>query len=83
MRKKGEIEEWLKKIFFGGRKSEYIVFVKFREAGESVLKPIPGELITDVRRGFIFVGEDQIPFHRVVEIRLKNGLLVYKRSEKT
>ncbi|MEM0378367.1 MAG: RNA repair domain-containing protein [Thermosphaera sp.] len=82
VRKKGEIEEWLKKIFFGGRRSEYIVFIKFREGDESVLKPIPGELITDVRKGYIFVGEDQIPFHRVVEIRLKNGVLVYKRGEK-
>ena len=46
------------------------------------MKPLPGELITDVRRGYIFIGEDQVPFHRVVEIRLKNGKLVYRRGEK-
>lgn len=81
-RRKGEIEEWLKKIFFGGRKNDYVVYVKYRDEGVDVLKPLPGEFITDVRRGYIFIGEDQVPFHRVVEIRLKNGRLVYRRGEK-
>ncbi|ADG91341.1 DUF504 domain-containing protein [Thermosphaera aggregans] len=81
-RRKGEIEEWLKKIFFGGRKNDYVVYVKYRYEGVDVLKPLPGEFITDVRRGYIFIGEDQVPFHRVVEIRLKNGKLVYRRGEK-
>jgi uncharacterized protein (UPF0248 family) len=81
-RRKGEIEEWLKKIFFGGRKDDYVVYVKYRDEGVDVLKPLPGEFITDVRRGYIFIGEDQVPFHRVVEIRLKNGKLVYRRREK-
>ncbi len=81
-RRKGEIEEWLKKIFFGGRKNDYVVYVKHRYEGVDVLKPLPGEFITDVRRGYIFIGEDQVPFHRVVEIRLKNGRVVYRRGEK-
>ena len=82
-RRKGEIEEWLKKIFFGGRKNDYVVYVKHRYEGVDFLKPLPGEFITDVRRGYIFIGGDQVPFHRVVEIRLKNGRLVYRRGEKT
>ncbi|WP_448579127.1 DUF504 domain-containing protein [Thermosphaera sp.] len=80
-KRKGEIEEWLKRIFFGGCKNEYVVYIKYRDEGADVLKPVPGEFITDVRRGYIFIGEDQIPFHRVVEIRLKNGKLVYRRTE--
>jgi len=80
-RKRGEIEEWLKKIFFTGKSSEYFVYVKYRVDNEETLKPIPGEIIIDVRGGYIFTKNgDQIPFHRVVEIRSKKGELVYKRG---
>ncbi|MGC8982799.1 MAG: RNA repair domain-containing protein [Desulfurococcaceae archaeon] len=79
-KKRGEVEEHLKKVFFGGRKEDYIVFVRYRLDGEEQLRPIPGELITDVRGGYIHVGEDRIPFHRVAEIRTKKGELVYKRG---
>lgn len=78
-RKRGEVEEWLKRVFFGGKKEDYVVLVKFRLDGEELLRSIPGELIRDVRGGCIYVGEDCIPFHRVVEIRTKKGEVVYKR----
>lgn len=79
-KRRGEIEEWLKRIFFGGRKEDYVVLVKYRIDGEEHLQPLPGELISDVRGGYIYIGNDCIPFHRVVEIRTKKGEILYKRQ---
>ncbi|MEM4481448.1 MAG: RNA repair domain-containing protein [Desulfurococcaceae archaeon] len=79
-RRKGAIEEWLKKVFFSGHKEQYIVFVKHRSDGEETLKPIPGDLIEDVRGGCIFIGDEVIPYHRVVEIRTKKGAVIYRRG---
>ncbi len=78
-RKRGEIEEWLRKVVFSGNKEEYIVFIKHRNDKGVVLRPIPGRFIDDLRRGYLYVGEEMIPFHRVVEIRRKNGTIVYRR----
>ncbi len=78
-RKRGEIEEWLRKVVFSGDKEEYIVFIKHRTDEGVVLRPIPGRFIDDLRRGYLYVGEEMIPFHRVVEIRRKNGSIVYRR----
>lgn len=79
-KKRGEIENWLRRIFFTGRSSEYTIFVRHRENGEENVKPIPGDIIIDIRGGYIFTrAGDQIPFHRVVEIRDKKGEIVYKR----
>jgi uncharacterized protein (UPF0248 family) len=80
-KKRGEVEEWLKRLFFTGCLKNYFIFVKFRVDGEETLKPIPGELVLDVRRGYIHTASgEQIPFHRVVEIRDKKGVVVYKRG---
>ncbi len=78
-RKRGEIEEWLRKVVFSGEKEEYIVFIKHRTDEGVVLRPIPGRFIDDLRRGYLYVGEEMIPFHRVVEIRRKDGTIVYSR----
>jgi len=78
-RKRGEIEEWLRKVVFSGEKGEYIVFIKHRTDKGVVLRPIPGRLIDDLRRGYLYVGEEMIPFHRVIEIRRKDGTIVYSR----
>jgi len=80
-RKRGEIEEWLRKIVFGGFKDDYVIFIKHRENSEEILRPIPGSLVDDVRGGFIVVKRELIPLHRVEEIRRKNGVVVYKRRE--
>ncbi len=78
-RKRGEIEEWLRKVVFSGEKEEYIVFIKHRTNEGVVLRPIPGRFIDDLRRGYLYVGEEMIPFHRVIEIRRKDGTIVYSR----
>ncbi len=78
-RRRGEIEEWLRKVVFSGEKNEYIVFIKHRTDEGVILRPIPGRFIDDLRRGYLYVGEEMIPFHRVVEIRRKDGTIVYSR----
>jgi len=78
-RKRGEIENWLRRIVFGGKKSEYVIYVRFRVDGEEVLRPIPGELIDDLRGGYMYVKDDIIPIHRVAEIRDRNNRLLYRR----
>jgi uncharacterized protein (UPF0248 family) len=78
-KKRGEIVEWLRKIVFGGTKDDYVVFIRHRENGEEVLKPIPGALLEDIRGSYMVVGGEVIPLHRVEEIRRKNGIVVYKR----
>ncbi len=81
-RKRGEIEEWVRRVFFGGDRDRYIIFVRYREEGEENLVPIPASIISDVRRGYIIIGDTMIPFHRVVEIRDSDGRLLYRRSKK-
>jgi len=81
-RRRGEVEEWLKRVFFGGKRSEYIVYIRFRTNTGEEYRPLPGDFIDDVRRGYIIVGEDKIPFHRVVEIRDKSGKILYTRLKK-
>lgn len=80
-RKRGEIEYWLKRIFFTGESREYVIFIKHRENGTEEMRPIPGLLLGDIRGGYMYLKTgEQIPFHRVVEIRDKNGRVVFKRS---
>ncbi len=79
MTRRGMIEEWLKRIRFGGDAGKYVVVIRFRgEKGEELVE-IPGEAIDDVRRGYFYVGGEPIPFHRVVEIRDKRGKILYSR----
>lgn len=78
-RKRGEIEEWLKRVVFGGRRDEYVVYIRFRTEQGEVLKPIPGGVIEDFRGGLIYTRSEVIPVHRVEEIRDKNDRVVYRR----
>jgi uncharacterized protein (UPF0248 family) len=77
----GEIEFWLRKIFFGGNREKYVVFIRHRVDNEEELRPIPARFIDDIRRGYIIVGEDMIPFHRVEEIRTIDGKIIYSRKK--
>lgn len=81
-RRRGEIEEYLKKVFFHGPRKDYIVFIKYRTSEGEIYRPIPVDLIDDIRSGYIVIGEDKIPFHRVVEIRRKDSKVIYSRIKK-
>ncbi|ADV64464.1 RNA repair domain-containing protein [Desulfurococcus mucosus] len=80
-RRRGELENWLRRIVFGGRRSDYTVYVRFRTENGEVLKPIPGSLIEDFRGGYIYTRDEVIPLHRVEEIRDSHDTLVYRRSD--
>lgn len=80
-KKRGEIEKWLRRIFFSNEKENYIVYIRFREGGIETLRPVPGKLIDDIRGDCIIVKNDIIPFHRVEEIRDNSGRVVYKRRK--
>lgn len=79
-KRRGEIEEWLRRVFFGGPREDYVVFVKHRTNGELVYRAIPANSIDDVRSGYIVVGSEKIPIHRVAFIKRRNGTTVYSRS---
>lgn len=79
MKKRGEIEFWLKKIFHREDKDRYYVVIKHRAGGVETYRAIPFSVISDIRGGYIIVGEDSIPFHRVVEIRSKDEKIIYSR----
>ncbi|MEM1675471.1 MAG: RNA repair domain-containing protein [Desulfurococcaceae archaeon] len=78
-KKRGEIENWLKKVFFHGPRNEYVVYIRFRTNSGLEYRAIPVELIDDIRDGYIVIGDDKIPYHRVVFIKKKNGSIVYSR----
>jgi uncharacterized protein (UPF0248 family) len=82
MVRRGMIEEYLKRVFLHGPRRDYIVYIKYRTSEGEEYRPIPVEFIDDIRGGYIIVGEDKIPFHRVVEIRRRDGRIVYSRLNK-
>jgi uncharacterized protein (UPF0248 family) len=81
-RRRGDIEDWLKRVFFGGDREKYVIYVRYREGGKEELIPIPASLVKDIRGGYIYVGDTMIPYHRVEEIRDRDGNLLFKRSRK-
>ena len=72
----------MKRVFFHGPREEYIVFIKFRIGNEEEYRPIPVSMIDDIRGGYIIIGDDKIPFHRVVEIRSRDAKIIYSRLKK-
>ncbi|MGC9181484.1 RNA repair domain-containing protein [Thermogladius sp. KZ2Tp1] len=80
-RRRGEIEEVLRRVFFSGHRSEYIVYVLDRTPEGEGLKAIPADSIDDVRGGYIFTRGYAIPFHRVLEVRDVKGRVIYTRKK--
>lgn len=83
MKKRGEIEFWLRRVFFGMDREKYVLVIKHRTGFEEGYRFIPFSSIKDIRRGYVYVDEDAIPFHRVVEIRNIYGEVVYSRRKTT
>ncbi len=79
-KKRGAIETWLRKIVWGGLRSDCTIYIRYRRYGVEELKPIPANSIRDLRRGYIIVGNDYIPLHRVEEI-VCSGKRVFIRRE--
>ncbi|WP_440059202.1 DUF504 domain-containing protein [Thermogladius sp. 4427co] len=80
-RKKGSIEEALKRVFYSGHRDKYVVYVLNRTPLGVGVKPIHVKDIDDIRGGYIYVKNDVIPYHRVVEIRDINGNIIFARKK--
>lgn len=81
-KKRGLVEEWLKRIKWGGCSRDYVIYIRHRRCSDNVedLRPIPGNDIADVRRGYIILKNGEyIPFHRVEEIKFRDGRVLYSR----
>ncbi len=76
--RKGSVKEVLAKIKYDPREeeSDYYIVIEHRGAYRDI-KKIPVELI-ELGRGYFFVGEAQIPYHRILRVVKKDGTVVWE-----
>ncbi|WP_297093307.1 DUF504 domain-containing protein [Thermococcus sp.] len=76
--RKGSVKEVLAKIKYDPREeeSDYYIVIEHRGAYGDI-KKIPVELI-ELGRGYFFVGEAQIPYHRILRVVKKDGTVVWE-----
>ncbi len=77
--RKGSVKEALVKIKYDPREREedYYILIEHRGAYGDV-KKIPVELI-ELGRGYFFVGEAQIPYHRILRVVMRDGKVIWKK----
>ncbi|WP_461865370.1 DUF504 domain-containing protein [Thermococcus sp.] len=80
--RKGAVKEALAKIKYDPRENEsdYYIVIKHRGAYGNI-KKIPVEII-ELGHGYFFVGEAQIPYHRILRVVRKDGKVIWKKKEK-
>ncbi|WP_457741834.1 DUF504 domain-containing protein [Thermococcus sp.] len=80
--RKGSLKEVLAKIKYDPREDEgeYYIIIEHRGAYGNE-KKIPVEMI-ELGRGYFFIGETQIPYHRVIRVVRKDGKVVWKRHSR-
>ncbi|ASJ16537.1 hypothetical protein A3L04_05330 [Thermococcus chitonophagus] len=76
--RKGTVKEVLAKIKYDPRENEedYYIVIEHRGAYGNVRK-IPVKLI-ELGHGYFFVGETQIPYHRILKVVRKDGRIVWE-----
>ncbi len=76
--RKGSVKEVLAKIKYDPREeeSDYYIVIEHRGAYGDIKKS-PGD-VRDVGRGDFFVGEAQIPYHRILRVVKKDGTVVWE-----
>ena len=76
--RKGSVKEVLARIKYDPREeeSDYYIVIEHRGAYRDI-KKIPVELI-ELGRGYFFVGEAQIPYHRILRVVKKDGTVVWE-----
>ncbi|MFA4669209.1 DUF504 domain-containing protein [Pyrococcus kukulkanii] len=76
--RKGTVKEVLAKIKYDPRENEddYYIVIEHRGAYGNVRK-IPVKLI-ELGHGYFFVGETQIPYHRILKVVRKDGRVVWE-----
>lgn len=76
--RKGSIKEVLAKIKYDPRENEGDYFVVIQHRGSyGDEKKIPVELI-ELGHGYFFIGETQIPYHRIVRVVRKDGRVIWE-----
>ncbi|WP_456368316.1 DUF504 domain-containing protein [Thermococcus sp.] len=78
--RKGSVKEVLAKIKYDPREREedYYIVIEHRGAYGNV-KKIPLEMI-ELGHGYFFVGEAQIPYHRILRVVRKDGTIVWSKK---
>ncbi len=77
--RKSELRELLNKIWWTRRKDECYIVIIHRGAPNN-RKVIPLSLINEIRAGYIFVNDTQIPIHRIIEI-VCDDTIIWKRKK--
>ncbi len=80
--RKGSAKEALVKIKYDPREEEgdYYIVIEHRGAYGDV-KKIPVDMI-ELGHGYFFVGETQIPYHRILQIVRKDGKIVWEKRSR-
>lgn len=81
--RKGSLKEILAKIKYDPREDEknYYIVIEHRGAYGNE-KRIPLEMI-ELGHGYFFIGETQIPYHRVLRVVGKDGGVVWETKKKS
>ncbi|NJE04817.1 DUF504 domain-containing protein [Thermococcus sp. M36] len=76
--RKGSVKEVLAKIKYDPRENEaeYYIVIEHRGAYGDI-KKIPVEMI-ELGHGYFFVGEAQIPYHRILKVLRKDGKVIWE-----
>lgn len=79
--RKGSVKEMLAKIKYDPRENEgdYYIVIEHRGAYGNI-KKIPVEMI-ELGHGYFFVGEAQIPYHRIIRVVRKDGKVVWETKK--
>jgi len=77
--RKGSVKEALAKIKYDPRENEsdYYIVIEHRGAYRDI-KKIPVEII-ELGHGYFFIGETQIPYHRILVVVRKDGKVVWRK----
>ena len=80
--RKSSVKEVLAKLKYDPREDErdYYIVIEHRGAYGDV-KKIPVEMI-ELGRGYFFVGDAQIPYHRILRVVRRDGEVVWKKRSR-
>ncbi len=82
MRKRSRIKQEINKMIFTGKKNYVIVYIdRSRDTGIR-LRELPISKVARVTEWALYLDDDYtvIPLHRVVEIRDREGRIIWRRS---
>ncbi|HII60225.1 DUF504 domain-containing protein [Pyrococcus horikoshii] len=76
--RKGTVKEVLAKIKYDPRENENDYYLIIEHRGDyGNVKKIPVNLI-ELGHGYFFVGETQIPYHRILKVVRKDGRVIWE-----